>query len=112
MQSLKESLLELITETSTNLPPDVRSAIQRAKKKEDSGTRAALALSTISDNIETAEENVSPICQDTGMPTFYIKVPVGINQIELTRAIREAIVEATQTGKLRPNAVDPLTGEN
>src|SRR5699024_4534336 len=96
----------------TNLPPDVRSAIQRAKKKEDSGTRAALALSTISDNIETAEENVSPICQDTGMPTFYIKVPVGINQIELTRAIREAIVEATQTGKLRPNAVDPLTGEN
>lgn len=46
------------------------------------------------------------------MPTFYIRVPVGVNQMELTRAIREAIVEATKTGKLRPNSVDSLTGEN
>lgn len=112
MQSLKESLLELITETSTNLPPDVRAAIQQAKEKENSGTRAALALSTISDNIQMAEENTSPICQDTGMPTFYVYVPVGANQIKISQAIREAIVEATQNGKLRPNSVDSLTGEN
>lgn len=112
MRELKESLLQLITETSTNLPPDVRHAIAKAKKKEDAGTRAALALTTITDNIQMAEDKVSPICQDTGMPTFYIHVPVGVNQMELTRAIREAIVEATKTGKLRPNSVDSLTGEN
>lgn len=112
MRELKESLLQLITETSTNLPPDVRHAIAKAKKKEDAGTRAALALTTITDNIQMAEDKVSPICQDTGMPTFYIRVPVGVNQMELTRAIREAIVEATKTGKLRPNSVDSLTGEN
>lgn len=112
MRELKESLLQLITETSTNLPPDVRHAIAKAKKKEDVGTRAALALTTITDNIQMAEDKVSPICQDTGMPTFYIRVPVGVNQMELTRAIREAIVEATKTGKLRPNSVDSLTGEN
>ncbi|OYD08597.1 fumarate hydratase [Paludifilum halophilum] len=112
MKAIKESLLQLITETSTNLPPDVREAIRKAKEKEDAGTRAALALSTISDNIGMAEENVSPICQDTGMPTFKVKVPVGVNQMEISRMIREAVVEATQTGKLRPNSVDPLTGEN
>ena len=112
MRELKESLLQLITETSTNLPPDARHAIARAKEKEDAGTRAALALTTITDNIQMAEDNVSPICQDTGMPTFYIHVPVGVNQMELTRAIQEAIVEATQTGKLRPNSVDSLSGEN
>lgn len=112
MRELKESLLQLITETSTNLPPDVRHAIRKAKEKEDAGTRAALALTTITDNIQMAEDHVSPICQDTGMPTFYIRVPVGVNQMELTRAIREAIVEATKTGKLRPNSVDSLTGEN
>jgi fumarate hydratase class I len=112
MEWFKESMLKLITETSTNLPPDVRRAIQRAKEREDAGTRAALALSTISLNIETAEERVSPICQDTGMPTFLIKTPVGANQIEMAKAIREAIAEATKKGILRPNSVDSLTGKN
>ncbi|MFC4075658.1 fumarate hydratase [Salinithrix halophila] len=112
MHSLKDSLLELITEASTNLPPDVRAAIRLSKAKEDAGTRSALALSTITDNITMAEENVSPICQDTGMPTFYVHVPVGVNQLEITREIKKAIVEATKTGKLRPNSVDSLTGEN
>ncbi len=38
MRELKESLLQLITETSTNLPPDARHAIARAKEKENAGT--------------------------------------------------------------------------
>jgi fumarate hydratase class I len=112
MEKLKQSILELITETSTNLPPDVRRAINAAKAKEDMGTRAALSLSTIAQNITMAEENVSPICQDTGMPTFEIKTPVGVNQLVIEKAIHEAIAEATKTGKLRPNSVDSLTGEN
>lgn len=112
MQSFKDSILKLIIETSTNLPFDVRQAIRRAREKENSGTRAALALDTIAGNIDRAEENVSPICQDTGMLTFYIKVPVGANQLEISRQIREAVAEATKLGKLRPNSVDSLTGEN
>lgn len=112
MQAFKESILQLITETSTNLPADVRKAIKKSRELENAGTRSALALSTICDNIQMAEENVSPICQDTGMPTFKIKVPVGANQIEMSKAIRVAIVEATQKGILRPNSVDSLTGEN
>ena len=55
---------------------------------------------------------LSPICQDTGLPTFKIKTPVGVNQIEMKKAIYQAIAEATKNGKLRPNSVDSLTGEN
>ncbi|MET3289970.1 UNVERIFIED_CONTAM: fumarate hydratase class I [Brevibacillus sp. OAP136] len=112
MEKFRESMLALITETSTYLPPDVRVAINAAKQNEDAGTRSALSLATIAENIVMAEENVSPICQDTGMPTFEIKTPVGANQIEMKKAILEAVVEATKTGKLRPNSVDSLTGEN
>lgn len=112
MEKFKESMLALITETSTYLPPDVRHAINDATRKEDEGTRSALSLATIAENIVMAEENVSPICQDTGMPTFEIKTPIGANQIEMKKAILEAVVEATKTGKLRPNSVDSLTGEN
>ncbi|WP_124727016.1 fumarate hydratase [Staphylospora marina] len=112
MNAFKESILRLIIETSTKLPPDAKAAIQAAKLREDAGTQAAIALATISDNIRMAEENISPLCQDTGMLTFKIKVPVGANQIEMTRDIREAVAEATRLGKLRPNSVDSLTGEN
>jgi len=112
MNKFKESMLALITETSTYLPPDVRKAINEAKKKEDMGTRSAISLSTIAQNIKMAEENVSPICQDTGMPTFEIKTPIGANQIEMKKAILEAVAEATKLGKLRSNSVDSLTGAN
>ncbi len=112
MEKFKQSILELIIETSTNLPPDVRRAINEAKLREDAGTRSALSLATIAQNIKMAEENVSPICQDTGMPTFEIKTPVGANQIVMKKAILEAVAEATKQGKLRPNSVDSLTGEN
>ncbi|MFC3768457.1 fumarate hydratase [Paenibacillus sp. GCM10012303] len=112
MQHFKESIYKLIVETSTNLPADVRRAIQRAQESEDEGTRAALSLSTISENITMAECNVSPICQDTGMPTFIIHCPVGANQIEMKKSIIEAVRQATKDSKLRPNSVDSLTGAN
>lgn len=112
MQQIQESIYELIVETSTNLPGDVRRAINRGKARENQATRAGLALSTISKNITMAEEQVSPICQDTGMPTFIIHTPIGVNQLEIKRAIQAALQRATKEGKLRPNSVDSLTGEN
>ncbi len=112
MQFLKNSLIELITQTSTNLPPDVRAAMGMALDNETSGTQASQALGIIASNIDMAVEDESPICQDTGMPTFVVHTPVGVNQIELKKAIREAVAEATRRGKLRPNSVDSLTGKN
>lgn len=112
LEKLENSIYELISETSTNLPKDVRRAVQKAKLAENAGTRAALSLDTITNNIQMADDKVSPICQDTGMPTFKIKTPIGVNQLEIKATIKRAIVKATQDGKLRPNAVDSLTGEN
>ena len=112
MDHFKESMLRLIVETSSNLPPDVRRAIAASREREPADTRSGLALETIAINIDMASDNEAPICQDTGMPTFEIKTPVGVNQIAMKAAIREAIVEATKLGKLRPNTVDSLTGKN
>lgn len=112
MKNFYQSMYNLIVETSTNLPKDVRRAILKAKMKENAGTRAALSLATISENIKMADENVSPICQDTGLPTFKLKVPVGANQLQMKEEIKRAIAQATKDGKLRPNSVDSLTGEN
>src|SRR5579864_3425138 len=112
MTLLKDSLIELITETSTNLPPDVRAAMGDALGSEVPGTQAAQALGIIASNIDMAQQDEGPICQDTGMPTFVVHTPVGVNQLQVKRAIREAVAEATRRGKLRPNSVDSLTGKN
>src|SRR6266436_6730419 len=112
MQFLIESLIELITQTSTNLPPDVREAMKDALGTETPDTQAAQALNIIASNIDMAKEDEGPICQDTGMPTFVVHTPVGVNQIQVKKAIREAVAEATKRGKLRPNSVDSLTGKN
>src|SRR5256886_6751079 len=112
MQSFKDSIIKLITETSTNLPPDVRRAMAQALETENPATSAGTALSVIATNIDMACDNEGPICQDTGMPTFEIKTPVGANQLAMKRDIREAIAEATRRGKLRPNSVDSITGAN
>src|SRR5579871_1949174 len=112
MDQLRDSLLQLITETATNLPADVRRALKRAKTLERPDTQAGQALQIINLNVDMAHENVSPICQDTGMPTFVIHTPVGVNQIMIKKAVQEMVAEATRRGKLRPNAVDSVTGKN
>ena len=112
MNAFKQSIRDLITDTSSNLPPDVRKAIKIAQQSESNGARSAMALETIATNIDMACDNVGPICQDTGMPTFFIHTPVGANQIEMKQWIREAISESTKAGILRSNSVDSLTGKN
>ena len=111
MNALRESLLQLITQTSANLPPDVRHAMSRAMGDETNG-RSLQALNVIATNIDMASDGEAPICQDTGWPTFKVKTPVGLSQINIRKEIGEAVSEATRRGKLRPNSVDSLTGEN
>jgi fumarate hydratase class I len=109
---LFDSLVQLIVRTSTDLPPDVRAAMKAATAQEDAGTRSAQALAIIGQNIDQAADVEGAICQDTGMPTFEVRTPVGVNQIWMKQQIRRAVAEATRRGKLRPNSVDSLTGEN
>jgi fumarate hydratase class I len=106
-----DSLVTLIIKTSTDLPPDVRAAMRVAMDREEE-PRAAQALAIIGQNIDQAVEVEGAICQDTGMPTFEVRTPVGVNQVVLKQRIKEAVAEATRRGKLRPNSVDSLTGEN
>jgi fumarate hydratase class I len=112
LPSFFESALQLIVRTSTDLPPDVRAAMRTSLAAEPPGTRASQALTIIAQNIDLAAEHEGAICQDTGMPTFEVKTPVGANQIWMRQRIREAVAEATRRGKLRPNSVDSITGKN
>lgn len=107
-----DSILDLVTKTSTELPPDVRRAMKQATGVEVPGTSASQAMVIIAENIDQAADDEGAICQDTGMPTFEITTPIGANQVWMAERIREAVAEATRRGKLRPNSVDSITGKN
>jgi fumarate hydratase class I len=112
MNLFQDSIVSLVVRTSTDLPPDVRAAMRVAMKEEPEGSRGAQAMAIIAQNIDQAAEGEGAICQDTGMPTFEVRTPIGANQVWMKARIRDAIAEATRRGKLRPNSVDSLTGEN
>jgi fumarate hydratase class I len=105
-------VLELIRRTSTVLPPDVTEVIDARRAFEQSGSRADLALEVVMQNIGLAKRRSAPICQDTGTVTFYIKTPVGFDQLLLEEICEKAVAEATAKGYLRQNSVDSVSGKN
>jgi len=111
-ETLRDNLLSLIRRTSSDLPADIRVALQRGRDKEARGSRALVALDTIDCNIGVAAEEAAPICQDTGMIKFYVHHPAGYDTLIFEDAAKQAVAEATAIGYLRQNSVDSLTGKN
>ncbi len=112
MNDLTESFTELIRRAATDLPADVEMALQAARDREETGSAAKGALETILENVDIAREHSTPICQDTGVPIFYVHHPQRISTHQLREQIEAAVEEATSHAYLRPNAVDPVTGRN
>ena len=67
-------------------------------------------------NWEIASADRRPMCADTGLPRYYVRLgneaTVEGGLVALERALRKATAEATQTIPLRPNRVHPLTRED
>jgi fumarate hydratase class I len=112
MRDLTQDLVELIRLTACDLPSPVEARLRAAMQNEKPSSAAQTALETILKNIEISRQNSTPICQDTGIPAFYINYPAGLDIQELKKQILSAVEKATQFVYLRPNAVDPITGVN
>jgi fumarate hydratase class I len=111
-KGFREAVSELVRLAACELPSDIEQALGVARATEEPGSTAELTLSLFLENIAMARERQAPICQDTGLPIFFIRHPEGISQRRLARVCREAVVQATTKQYLRHNAVDPVTGKN
>jgi fumarate hydratase class I len=110
MLKLRDAIVKLYKKAATSLPSDVEAALRFAYEKERLNAKAV--LSAILENIKIARNSERPICQDTGVPVFFIKIPLGISHLELKGTIIEATRIATKKVPLRANAVDILTDKN
>lgn len=105
-------LLELIRQAATELPEDVENAINKALENEEANSTATTVLETISENIQRARKTSRPLCQDTGLPAFYISYPQSVSTRLIRTCIEKAVAMATEKAYLRPNAVCTITGKN
>ena len=104
--------VELLRQAVTKLPRDVKEALQRAHREEESDV-GKTQLEAILNNVELAEKTDTPMCQDTGVIIFYVKAGAqakGLDKIE--ESLRNATKRATIKVPLRPNSVGIFTRKN
>ena len=108
---LVNAIANLIGDAVIDLPKDMEEALRKAMENEEGAAKTQ--LEAILKNIELARQQRKPMCQDTGTPTFFVKVGVDFPYRHLLKeAIIEGVRKATKEVPLRPNAVDVLTGRN
>ncbi len=106
--ALAGAIVELVRRGVTELPTDVEKALIAARKSERGLAR--VHLDAIVKNIALSKRLESPICQDTGVPIFFVW------SRSFDEGARDSIVEgvraATKSVPLRPSVVHPITRKN
>ena len=107
-EPVEDVVYNLIRLANTKLPEDIGWAMEAASGWEQNNI-AYTQLGAIMDNVKKAEHIGRPMCQDTGIPVFYVW---GKFDSSIGKAISKAVERATKDIPLRPNTVDPITREN
>jgi fumarate hydratase subunit alpha len=110
---ITEVTITILRRAETTLPGDVKGALVRAYECEENEI-AKVQLKAMLKNVKLAEEMQRPLCQDTGIPLFFVKLGSGnvsMNLGDVESGIREGVKEATKIIPLRPNVVDAITRE-
>lgn len=107
---VEDTAVELLRIAATELPVEYVEAIKAGLKGTD-GPVGRAQLMNILEDIDLARDGSKPMCQDTGIVAFMVKVGDGF---PLRSKLKEVLIEATRraTGEvpLRPNAVDMFKG--
>ena len=111
---ITDNIKEMCIEANHFLSQDMKMCLNKAceTEKNELGKKV---LSSLEENLKIAEEDMIPICQDTGMAVFFVNVgqDVHIEGMNLTDAINEGVRQGYTEGYLRKSVVrDPLIREN
>ena len=117
-EQIIQTVRDMCIEANCNLNADVHCALKQGLARETNETAKSM-LTDILKNAEIAKEEQIPICQDTGMAVFFLKLgqEVHITGGLLTDAINEGVRKGYAEGYLRKSVVaDPIrrgnTGDN
>ncbi len=114
---ITEVVARLCIDANYHLPPDMKKQII-SSSKEESWETASIILDQIIENFNIADENLQPICQDTGLACVFLSIGQDLHiNGNLEDAVNEGVRKGYSEGYLRKSVVsDPLnrvnTGDN
>ncbi len=109
-----KAVKELCISANHKLAKDMEAAMEKAREAETSELGRKI-LGQLGENLEIAEKDMIPICQDTGMAVFFIKVGQDVHFVNggITDAVNEGVRLGYTEGYLRKSVVsDPLIRKN
>lgn len=105
-------LARVLCRLAYNLPDDVKKRIEEMAGAENDPA-AKKVYECMLENLDLADRLSRPLCQDTGIPNFYIKAGARSPVLGmLEKILKDASAGAFADAPLRPNAIDPFTGKN
>jgi fumarate hydratase subunit alpha len=111
-KTLEAVSLNLLKLASTYLPDEVVGALRKAYETEEKPI-AKKQFEAILTNIRLAKEKKIPICQDTGLPLFFLKLGTSVKiEGNPENAVTAAVRKATIQVPLRQNCIHPITFQN
>ncbi len=110
-EKIEEASLEIMRRAAIDIPQDYLKGIKATAEKETEVLSGFVIKSMVA-NYEAATEDRRPMCADTGLPRYYVKVgneaKIDGGFVGVERAMRSATARATTDVPLRPNRVHPL----
>ena len=111
---ITENIKEMCIEANHYLSADMDAAMKQAVESEKSQLGKKI-LNQLQDNLRIADEEMIPICQDTGMAVIFLEVgqDVHFEGMAIEDALNEGVRRGYTEGYLRKSVVgDPLIREN
>lgn len=114
VSEITQVVKDMCISANYKLSPDMQRALDKAKNEEESELGKKI-FAQLQENLEIAENDQIPICQDTGMAVFFFKIGQDVHFVggDLNDAINEGVRQGYTEGYLRKSVVgDPLIREN
>ncbi len=111
---ITENIKEMCIEANHYLSKDMESALKKASETEESELGKKI-LGQLMENLDIADKEMIPICQDTGMAVIFMEIgqDVHFEGDVLEDAINEGVRLGYTEGYLRKSVVkDPILREN
>ncbi len=112
-QEIVDAVARLCMEGNRYLPEDVSRAFDAAAARETSDVAREI-YRQLKENAALAAETGLPLCQDTGLAVFFVRLgsEVLVQGMTLNQAINEGVRKGYLEGYLRKSACDPLSRKN
>jgi len=112
-EDVVKAVRDIILHCGTDLPQDTYDALKEAMEKEKSPVSKEV-IRQILENADIAKNEKRPLCQDTGLAVFFVKVgdEVKIKGGLLKDAINEGTERGYKEGYLRASTCEPFSRAN